>query len=123
MTLVHVETCPFKTTLGFLFLEKSHNKFKSSPNIPFRFNLKIIPSCHTLSNAFDISRNTLLTLNSSSNDLYISCVLEKRWLTQEFPGLKADYFCKIRPFLMKNGNFQFLMFLGCMERHHCHEKG
>ena len=64
LTLVHVETCTFKTTLCFLFLKKSHNKFKSSPNMSFGFNLKIIPSCHTLSNAFDIlSRKTFLTAN------------------------------------------------------------
>ena len=68
LRLVHVETCPFKTALCFLFLKKSHNKFKSSPNMPFCFNLKMIPSCHTLSNAFDISRKTLLTSNPSSND-------------------------------------------------------
>ena len=64
--------------------------------MPFYFNLKIIPSCHTLSNAFDISRKTLLTSNPSSSDLYISRVIDKSWLTQESPGLKPDWFCEIR---------------------------
>ena len=29
LTLAHVETCPFKTTLCFLFLKKSHIKLKA----------------------------------------------------------------------------------------------
>ena len=59
LTLVDVETCLFKTTLCFLFLKKSHDKFKSSPDMSFCFNLKVIPFCHTLLNAFDVSRKTL----------------------------------------------------------------
>ena len=82
LTLVHVKTCLFKTTLCFMFLKKAHNKFKSSPDMPFCFNLKIIPSCHTLSNDFDITRKTLLTSNTSSNDLYFKCVIGKSWLKQ-----------------------------------------
>ena len=72
--------------------------------MPFCFNLKIIPSCYTLSNAFNISRKLLRTSNPSSNDLYISCVIDKSWLTQVSPSLKADWFCKLRLFLIKNGN-------------------
>ena len=37
-TLVHVEAFPFKTALCFLFLKKSHNKFKSSPDMLFYFD-------------------------------------------------------------------------------------
>ena len=92
LTLIHVETCSFKTTLSFLFLKKSYNKFKSSPDMPFCLNLKIKPSCNTLSNAFDISRKTLLTSNTSSNDLYISCTIDKSWLIQESQGLNLTDF-------------------------------
>ena len=88
LTLIHIKTWSFKTTFYFLFLKKSHNKFKNLPDMPFCFNLKIIPSCHTLLNAFDISRKTLLTSNPSSDNLYISCVIDKNWLTQKSPGLK-----------------------------------
>ena len=51
-----------------------------------------------------VSRKTLLTSNPSSNDLYISCVIDKSWLTQESPGLAPDWFCEIKPFLTKSGN-------------------
>ena len=80
LTLVHVKTYPFKTTVCSLLLKKFHNKFKSSPDVPFCFNLKIIHLCHTLSNAFDITKKTLLASNLSSHDLYISFVIEKNWL-------------------------------------------
>ena len=50
--------CPFNATLCFLFLPKSSNKFKSSPDIPFCFNLKIIASYHMVPNGFDTSRKT-----------------------------------------------------------------
>ena len=66
------ETCPFNKTLCFLFLRKSHKTFSKLLDIPFCFNLKMRPSCQTLSNAFDISRKTPLTSNPLSNDLYIS---------------------------------------------------
>ena len=104
LTLIHIKTWSFKTTFYFLFLKKSHNKFKNLPDMPFCFNLKIIPSCHALLNAFDISRKTLLTSNPSSDNLYISCVIDKNWLTQKSPGLKPYSFCKIRPFLIRNRN-------------------
>ena len=54
--------------------------------MPFCHNFKIIPSCYTLSNAFDIFKKTLLTSNPSSDDLYNSCVIDKSWLTKESPG-------------------------------------
>ena len=66
------ETCPLNKTLCFLFFRKSHKRFIKLPDIPFCFNLKMRPSCQTLSNAFDISRKTPLTSKPSSNDLYIS---------------------------------------------------
>ena len=69
------ETYQFNKTFCFLFLRKSHKRFSKLPDIPFCFNLKMRPSCQTLSNAFDISRKTPLTSNPSSNDLYISGVV------------------------------------------------
>ena len=62
------------------------------PLIPFCSSLKIRPLCHTLSNALEISRNTLLTSRPSSKDFSISCVIDKSWLIQESPGLKPDWF-------------------------------
>ena len=73
--LVYIETCPFKTALCSLFLQKSHNKFKSSADMLFCFDLKIILSCQTLSNTF-VCRKALLTLNPSLNDLYISRIID-----------------------------------------------
>ena len=76
LTLFYIETCSFKTAPCFLFLQKSHNKFESSADMLFCFDLKIILSCQTLSNTFDVCRKALLTLNPTLNDLYISCVIE-----------------------------------------------
>ena len=59
---------PLKTTLCFLLLKKLDNRFKRLPDIPFCFSLKLMPSCHTLSKALNMSRNTLQTSKSSSND-------------------------------------------------------
>ena len=53
-----LDVCPLRTTLYFLFLKQSSKIFSKLPDIPFCFNLKTRPSCITLSNAFDISRNT-----------------------------------------------------------------
>ena len=88
----------------FCFLKNVTLSLKARQLCHFVLNLKIIPSCHTLPNAFEISMKTFLILNPSSNDLYISCIIEKSWLTQESPGSKPDWFCEIRPLLIKNGN-------------------
>ena len=42
------EVCPLRNTLCFLFLKIFDNRFKSFPDIPFCFSLKLRPSCHTL---------------------------------------------------------------------------
>ena len=47
------------------------------PDIPFCFNLKMRPSCKTLSCAFDMSRNTPQTSYPSSKDAYIPWVIDK----------------------------------------------
>ena len=56
-------------------------------------------SCHTLSNAFDISKKTLLTSSPTSKDLYVSWVIDNSWLMQELPG-----FDKISLFSIKKLN-------------------
>ena len=66
------ETCPFNKTFCFLFLRKSHKRFSKLPNISFCFNLKMRPYAKVCLKPFDIFRETPLTLNASSNDLYIS---------------------------------------------------
>ena len=58
--------------------------------MPFYVCLKIIPSCHTLSNAFKIPRRALLTLRPSSKELYISGVINNSWLMLESPSLEPD---------------------------------
>ena len=77
------DTYPFNKTLCFLFLRKSHKRFSKLPDIPLCFNLKMGLSCQTLSNAFDMSRETPLTSNPFLNDLYISWVIAKSWIMQE----------------------------------------
>ena len=77
LTSAQEEVCPLRTTLCFLFLKKFDNRFKRLPDIPFCFSLKIIPSCHTLSKASDMSRNTLWTPKPSSDNWYISWVIDK----------------------------------------------
>ena len=52
--------------------------------------MNVRPSCHTPSNALDISKNTPRTSKPSPKDLYISCVIERSWLMQESPTLKPD---------------------------------
>ena len=63
-----LETCSFKTTSCFLSFKKSAKSSSKFLLITFCFNLKIIPSCNPISNAFDVSWNTLLTSYPSSND-------------------------------------------------------
>ena len=67
--LVHEEYCPFKTTLRFLKFKKLVMISKSFPEMPFCFNLYKSPLCHTLSNAFEMSKNVPQTSKSSSKDL------------------------------------------------------
>ena len=59
LTSTQVEVCPLSTTFYFLFLKKLDNRFKRLPDMLLCFSLKIIPSCHTLSKALDLSINTL----------------------------------------------------------------
>ena len=47
------------------------------PKIPFLGSLNIRLSCQTSSNAFEMFQKTPRTSNLSSNELYISCVIDK----------------------------------------------
>ena len=47
------------------------------PDIPFCSNLKMRPSCQTVSNAFDMPRKTPRTSYPSSNDASIPWVIDK----------------------------------------------
>ena len=56
-------------------------------------NKSIVPNF--VKGVLDISRKTPLTSNPSSEDWYISCVIEINWFLRESPGLKSDWFGEI----------------------------
>ena len=88
---------------SFLSITKKSDKIcNRSPEILFCFNLKISPSCQTLSKALDISKKTPLTSNPSSNDFQISWVIDKNWLIHESAGLTFDWFGEIGLLEVKN---------------------
>ena len=104
LTFFHEKNCPLRTTHCFLSFKKLRKGCSKFPDMPFWVNWKTIPSCHTLSNAFEILRKTLLTSRPSSKELYISWVIDKSWLIQESPGLKPDWMEEISLFSIKNSN-------------------
>ena len=55
-------------------------------------SLKSKPSCHSLSNAFEISKKTDLTsrVGLQSNASNFSCVIARSWFMQESDGQKPD---------------------------------
>ena len=55
------ELRPFRTTLCFWFFKQFSKSIINFSSTPYVFNLKIIPSCQTLSKALKIFRNTPLT--------------------------------------------------------------
>ena len=59
-----------------------------------RLNLRISPSCETLSKTLDISKNTPLTSRSLSKDWDISWVIER--------SLKPDWLDDNKSFSLKN---------------------
>ena len=63
--------------------------------MPFCFNLKISPSCQTLSKALGMSKETLLTSNPLSKDVKISWVIDSSWLIRESPVWKPDWFLEM----------------------------
>ena len=98
------DVCPSNTNLCFLFLTKLNSRLKRLRDMSFCFILKIIPLCHTLPKALDMSRNTPQISKLSSNDWHILSVIEESWLTQESPGLKPVWCQEIRSFSIKNLN-------------------
>ena len=52
---------PLRTTRCFLLFKQFCSNFSNEPDTPFCFSLKINPSCHTLSNALEISKNIART--------------------------------------------------------------
>ena len=93
--LDHEETRPFHTTQCFPIFKKSMRVLKVLPDIPFCFNLKIKPLCHSLSKAFNMSENTDWTSWWSSKDLQTWWVIDKSWLIHRSPGLKPDWYAKL----------------------------
>ena len=55
------ESWPLRTTLWCLSLRKLRNRFSRFPDIPRDSNFYSNPSCHTFSNAFEISKKWPLT--------------------------------------------------------------
>lgn len=79
----------FNTTLCCLFLRKSDNKFKSLPDISFCFKLKIIPSCHTLSYTFNISRKAPSNIKSILKQLAYLIYNRKKLLNTLIPKFET----------------------------------
>ena len=104
LTFFHIENCPLRFTCYILSFKKSRKSFRKFPDMPFWISLKMIPSCYTLSNAFEISRNRLLTLRLSSKELYLSWMIGTSWLIQESSSLKPDWLEEISLFAIKNSN-------------------
>ena len=65
-----------------------------SSNVGHFSSLKRRPSCHTLSNALEISKNVLLTWRYavSSKVAWILWTIDKTWFTQELLGWKPNRF-------------------------------
>ena len=78
-------------------------RFNRLSDIPFHCNLKMSPSCQTLSNTFDMSQNVPQAPYHLPNVTYIPWVIDnsKSLLMQECPDLKFDCFTEIRQFVMK----------------------
>ena len=67
------------------------------------------PSCHTLSKALDMSRNTPLTSKPLSKEVETSWVIDRSWFMQEPPGLNPDCFGEIR--LLSKKYFNMLSYM------------
>ena len=102
--LDHEESWPFKTTFCFLSFKKSVRVLKRLSDMPFCFNLKIKPLCHTLSKAFDMSKYTNQTSWSYSKDYYIWCIIDRSCYVKESPGLKPNWLGDIKLYSVKNWN-------------------
>ena len=67
--LDHEDSRPISTTFWFLSFKKSVRVLQRLPDVPFCFNFKIRPLCHTLSKALDIFNNIDRTSLTLSKDL------------------------------------------------------
>ena len=65
-----------------------------SSRIPQHCSLKIRPSCHTLSNALDISRKTdqASRVGLQSKAVNIVWTIDSNWFMVESAGRKPDWF-------------------------------
>ena len=78
LILFQLEACPFNITLWYLPDKKLSISLNNSPFIPLYLSLYISPSCHILSNALKISRNTPRTSREELQPkTYISWVTHK----------------------------------------------
>ena len=73
-----------------------------SPVTPLCFDLKMRPFRQILSKALEISGKVPLNSKPSSNDRYISYVIDTSLHMTESPCLKSDWLEDIRLFSMKN---------------------
>ena len=96
-------------TFSWRFFKTSIKRHSSLSFIPFCFNLYISPSCHTLSKALDMSRNTPLTSKPLSKEVKISWVIDRSWFMQESSGLNLDYFGVIT--LLRKKYFNMLSYI------------
>ena len=69
------------------------------PEIPLHLSSKSKPSCQTLPNALEISKNTTRVSSEFSKASYILEVIEN---IVESPGLKPDWLFDIKLLLLKN---------------------
>lgn len=99
---VHGEFWSFKTIICFLLFKKSVTILKRLPDIPFCFSLRGSPSYQTSSNAFETSRTTSLSSHLSSNDLYMSWMIDISWLIHEFLYLNPNWFDESKLFSLRN---------------------
>ena len=99
---VHEQYFLFKTTLCFLKFKKSVMISKSFPEMSFGFSLYKSPLCHTLSNAFEMSKNIPHTSRPLLKDLWILWVMSRSYLILESHGLKTDWLGDIGLFSVKH---------------------
>ena len=82
----------FETTLCSQYWRQFLSCESDSPSTPYSFNLKMRPSCQTLSNAWEMSRKTPLTstVGLLSKAVCLSCITDSKLGIFEPPGTKPD---------------------------------
>ena len=99
-------TMPLSTTLWNLLFKKLLRRLKRFPDIPTCSSLKSNPSCHTLSNALDISRKFALTsrVGSWSKLAQMSWTMDSNWLWLESDEWNLDWCGQRRLFSSRNSS-------------------